>query len=141
MAKKKRAARRAKPVRKVDPDQLPAAELEVLAVLWNTGGTTAGEIRDQLSAYRPMAHGSVLTLLQRLSAKGLVTREKSKQGKAYFFKPTVGRDMGHKRLVNRMTERVFGGDPVSLIGAVVSSQIKSAEQVRQVKKLLDGSRR
>ena len=64
-AQRKSASRRA-------PQELPEAELEVLACLWNAGTLTAAEIREQLSSYRPMAHGSVLTLLNRLSEKNLV---------------------------------------------------------------------
>jgi len=63
------------------PD-LPDAELEVLACVQRQGKATAREIRELMHAYRPMAHASVLTLLTRLEAKDLVSREKGPFGKS-----------------------------------------------------------
>lgn len=141
MSKKTRSGRKTRSARTVGPEQLPDAELEVLSSLWNLGGGTAAQVRELMSEFRPMAHGSVLTLLKRLSDKGLVTREKSGQGKAYKYKATVSRDVGYRRLASRLTQRVFGGDAVALIASMLEGSSTSPEDVRKIKKLLDSQKR
>ena len=59
--------------------KLPDAELDLLAALCRAGEATARELRDTLAPYRPMAHGSVLTLLGRLEAKQLVDKRKGEE--------------------------------------------------------------
>ena len=69
------------------PD-LPEAEMEMLACLQRKGEATARELREALRPFRPLAHPSVVTLLQRLEAKGLVSRDKGNVGKAFVYQPT-----------------------------------------------------
>ena len=70
--------------------KIPEAELDVLACLQRSGEATAREIGAALRGYRPMAHGSVVTLLKRLEAKSLVTKRKADAGKAFVYRPTRG---------------------------------------------------
>ena len=66
------------------PDKLPAAELDVIAFLWRHEPATVSEIRKGVAAFRPMAHGSVITLLKRLEEKKLVAIT-GKRGKAFVY--------------------------------------------------------
>ena len=54
----------------MDENQLPDAELEVLACLWKHGQLTARSIREEMVGYRPMTHAAVSTLLKRLGLAG-----------------------------------------------------------------------
>jgi predicted transcriptional regulator len=119
------------------PEQLPEAELEVLACLLRQGPATAAQIRQSLASFRPLTHGSVLTLLKRLSERGLVTREKSGQGKAFAYRPTRRSSPSFRKVLKRLMERVFGGDPVALVAALLESSPPNPEEVLQIRKMLD----
>ncbi len=134
--------RRAKSGPKPGQEQrLPDAELEVLAHLWRDGTATAREIREALDHYRPMAHGSVATLLGRLRAKGLVARRKGPVGKAFVYKPTRRPGPGYRRVVGEMLQRVFGGNSVALVTSLFETQPPTPDELEELQRLLDQLRR
>jgi BlaI family transcriptional regulator, penicillinase repressor len=114
---------------------LPAAELEVLACLWQEGEATARRIREMMKRYRPMAHGSVVTLLMRLESKGLVSKEKGPVGKAFVFKSVRRPDATYRILLRDMLIRVFGGDMVKMATAMIEAQPPTMEEVRELQTL------
>src|SRR5262245_11976902 len=73
-------------------EELPNAEREVLACVCRLGSATVRQVREAIVTYRPMTHASVFTLLGRLQAKGLVTRQKGSRGKAFVYKPAAHPD-------------------------------------------------
>src|SRR5260370_28721035 len=84
-------------------------ELDVLKVLWEQGAGTVREINALLRRQgRRWAYTTVLTLLQRLEAKGFVTSDKSSV--AHVFRPAVSRDkllrQRLKDLANQLCEGV-----------------------------------
>ena len=121
-----------------DPSpEIPEAELEVLACLWNAEPLTAGEIREQLQAYRPMAHGSVLTLLNRLSEKNLVLREKSGKGKSFAYRPVQRPAPIYRRILGKLRQRIFGGSSVAMVASLLESQTTTLEELNELKALLE----
>jgi predicted transcriptional regulator len=119
------------------PEPLPDAELEVMACLWRLQRATAAEIRQCLSAHRPMEHGSVLTLLGRLSAKNLVRREKGDRGKAFVYSATRGPSRTYRQLLESLVERIFGGDRVAVLASLLDVGKPSREELEAMKALLD----
>ena len=129
MSKEKKASR---------PDQnLPPAELEILACLWQRDEATARQLRDALHRYRPMAHGSVLSLLGRLENKGLVARRKGPVGKAFVYSPTRSPGPTYRRLVKDLAQRVFGGNGVALVVSLFESKPPDADELDELQRLLD----
>lgn len=124
---------------RVPVEELPESELEVLAALWNGGPQTAAELRAALDPFRPMAHGSVLTLLKRLEEKGLVERSKSGQGKAYLYHARADRTSGHRRLMRRVTQRIFGGNLATVVASLLSSRTPTPEELAEIRRMLDAA--
>jgi predicted transcriptional regulator len=63
-----------------------ALEAEVLAVLWAAGTPlNPGQVRERLAARQQgeLSYSTVVTILSRLHAKGLLARERSGRGFAY----------------------------------------------------------
>jgi len=118
-------------------DQLPRAELEVLGCLWQKEEATAAQIRDHLADYRPMAHGSVLTLLKRLARKNLVVRRKGPQGKAFLYRATRRPDAIWRRILQELADRVFGGDRVAMIASLLDTRSPSEEELDEMRRLLE----
>src|SRR5688572_16823401 len=108
---------------------IPAAERDVLACLHQHGEATARELRESLEGYRPMAHGSVVTLLKRLEAKGLVAKERGPVGKAFVYRACQQRRTTFRGIVKQLVNRVFHGDSVALMASVFDTKPPTAEEV------------
>ncbi len=121
--------------------RLPGAELEVLACLWRHGEATARKVRETMHGYRPMAHGSVATLLGRLQEKGLVAREKGPVGKAYIYKPTRRAGAGYRRVIRDVLQRIFGGSSVALVTSLFETQPPTQKELEELQALLDHLRK
>lgn len=103
-------------------------ELDVMAVLWETGSATVAEVRDKLPA--DLAYTTVLTILRNLEAKGVVRHEG--EGKAHRYFPLVARKTAGRSAVARLIDKMFGGDPSMLVSHLVSDQRLSAAELRKL---------
>ncbi len=117
-------------------DHLPNAELDVLACLWREGPATARHVREMLKRHRPMAHGSVVTLLVRLEQKGLVVKEKGDHGKAFLFRAARRPEAAYRRLCRDLLQRVFGGDLVQMTRSLLEAQPPTRNQAAELAALL-----
>lgn len=117
--------------------RLPDAELEVLACLWREGAATARQVREAIADHRPMAHGSAVTLLGRLMAKGLVSREKGPVGKAFVYRPTGPPQPTYRRVVRDTADRVFGGSTFALVHSLFETRPPDPTELDQLQELLD----
>lgn len=115
---------------------LPPAERDVLACLHRHQRATARLIRETLSDFRPMAHGSVVTLLRRLEAKGLVTRSKG-EGSAFVYRAKQQPRVTFQGEIRRMVERLFHGDGVALVATLFETNPPNAEEVERLQRMLD----
>lgn len=124
----------------MDENQIPDAELEVLACLWKHGQLTARSIRERMADYRPMTHAAVSTLLKRLQDKGMVAREKGPVGKAFLYRAQGNPRKTYRRIVGDLIERIFSGSGTALISTLLEAHPLSAEEIDELQKLLDDYR-
>ena len=117
--------------------QPPDAELDVLACLWRRRRATARQVREALHSYRPMAHGSVVTLLNRLEARGLVARRKGPVGKAFVYRPTRSTRPAYRRIVRNIIKRLFGGDNLEMVSALLNAKVPTSDELDQLQQMLD----
>jgi predicted transcriptional regulator len=120
---------------------LPPAEMEVLACLDRLGPATAAQIREALQAYRPMAHGSVVTLLKRLEAKKLVTHRKGSVGKAFLYSARREPKGTFRGVVRNLVQRVFHDDPAALVASLFETKPPSAQELDRIEKMVQELRR
>ena len=77
-------------------DELPPAlhelEAKVMEELWSLGEAPVRDVLDGLNAHgdRPLAYTTVMTILQRLDRKGVVTRRR--HGKMHIYAPVWTRE-------------------------------------------------
>lgn len=120
---------------------LPDAELDVIGYLWRHGSATARQIREGIESIRPMAHGSVLTLLKRLEIKRLVEHKKSDQGKAFIYRALRSSGPTHRQLVRKLADRVFAGSSTALVASLFESRKPTSAEIEQLQHLLDQLRK
>ncbi len=121
----------------VPSEQPPDAELDVLAHLWRCQQATAREVREALNSYRPMAHGSVATLLKRLEARGLVTKSKGQVGKAFVYRPTRSARPVYRRIIRNMTDRIFGGNSLEIVSTLFDAKLPTQDELERLQEMLD----
>lgn len=120
---------------------VPAAELDVLAVLRNNGALTAREAREKLQEYRPMTHGAVATLLKRLEQKGLVASRKGGGGKSFLYEAVRQAEEPIRNWLGSTLKRVFQGDQVAFVASLFETRPPTSLEVEQLQAMLDELRR
>lgn len=117
--------------------KIPDAEADVLAVLFDSDEATARTVRELLVKKRPMAHGTVVTLLRRLEDRGLVSRRKADTGKAFVYRPTKAHARTFGPAVSSLMERAFGGKPAALVASLFESRAPSTEEIDELEALVE----
>jgi predicted transcriptional regulator len=111
-------------------------ELEVLKALWQAGAGTVRDVDQVLRRRgRRWAYTTVLTLLQRLQAKGYVVSDKG--GPAHVFRPAVSRDKLLRQRLRDLADQLCEGTAAPLVLALVEGHRFSADDLAQFRRLLD----
>jgi predicted transcriptional regulator len=108
-------------------------ELDIMAVLWDRGPSTAAEVRRALTD--DLAHTTVVTMLRILETKGYVSH--TAEGRAHRFTPTVGRAAAGASALRRLVDRLFSGSEERVIAQLVQGESLDRERLRRLRGLLD----
>ena len=112
------------------------AELDVLQVLWERGPQTIREVAAILDRRNQDAYyATVKKLLERLDAKGFVSREP--RGIAYLYKPVVGRDELVGRRLREVSETLCDGSVTPLLTQLARHERLSKKQQEALMALID----
>jgi predicted transcriptional regulator len=87
-----------------------------MKVLWERPGTVA-QVRESLP--RPLAYTTVMTVLERMIAKGVVARRK--KGRSYVYSPVLDLESARSQAVQHLLTNLFGGDADTLMRYVTTS--------------------
>lgn len=110
----------------MDEVSLGSRELDVMALLWEHGSGTVGEIQERLDA--DLAYTTVLTILRKLETKGLLRREP--EGRAHRYFPKVKQRAAQKSALHRILAGFFGGSPEALVAHLVDDHDLDPEELR-----------
>jgi predicted transcriptional regulator len=97
---------------------LAPLELECLSALWPMGEGTVRDIHRQLGVLRPRAYTTVLTILDRLAQKGIVTRHKV--GRAYMYRANLSAEEARIKAVEKIVAGFFEGSTEALAAHLAS---------------------
>ncbi len=115
-------------------------ELRVLRRLWALGNV--GSVRQILEGWTDTpvpGYTTVLKVLQIMEPKGLVTHRKA--GRAYRYVARLrSEDLSRSRL-RELVKGFFQGDGVRLVNALVDEMDLSAQEIREVRRMLDAKAR
>ena len=110
------------------------AEWDVMEIVWNFGTATAAQVIDAL-AHREWNHRTVRTMLSRLVAKGILRREG--RGQTSVYRPAITRERCVRQASRSFLQKIFGGDAASLLVHFVRDARIGADEIEQLKRLLD----
>jgi len=109
-------------------------ELDVMSVLWDLDSATVAEVREQLAD--ELAYTTVLTVLRTLEQKGYVGH--TGEGRAHRYRPLVKREAAGRSALRRLVDKVFDGSSEMLLTQLVSDKNLSDEELRRLRRLLQG---
>jgi predicted transcriptional regulator len=105
-----------------------------MQVLWKDGPGTVQAVQQGLPG-DPLAYTTVQTMLNILQRKGKVKRKLL--GKAYEYRPVLGRDKALREAASDILDRMFGGSVEALLMSLVKSNQLDADKLAKVQKLIE----
>ena len=115
--------------------EIPPAELEVLGALWRMGTATVRQVLEDLEERgRRLAYTTVLTLLGRLEARGVVQSRKA--GQARIYRPRVSRDRVLSDRLGSLVRELGEGRATPLILHLVKAHKLSENDIEELRGIL-----
>lgn len=114
--------RRPRPPREIPPP----LELECLKALWVLGEGNVKAVQQHLEKHRRLAYTTVMTLLERLTRKGVVSRRKV--GRAFLYTPLVEQDTMRRKAIEELAGTLFDGSETLLLRYLTHNRSESAAQ-------------
>jgi BlaI family penicillinase repressor len=114
-------------------------ELEVLRILWDRGPSTVRQVLEVVNRKRKRHYTSVMSLLNTMAEKGLVTSEAA--GRAFVYRARVGREKTLGRLVKDLLGRAFEGSAGALVLQVLDQCSPSPEEMDQIAEAIERYRK
>lgn len=108
-------------------------ELEVLRILWDRGPSTVREVLEVLP--RELAYTSVMSLLNVMTDKKLVTRKA--EGRAFRYTAKQQAEQTEGSILGSVLNRVFDGSASALVARLLEQSQPSADELDQIRKLIE----
>jgi len=110
-------------------------ELQVLSVLWDAGPSTVREVRKALPDGKTRAYTTVLSVLQVMEKKGLVTHKP--RGRAHVYHATVTRGEALHPMLRGLVDNVFGGSASAAVQHLLQGSDVGEADLSEIRELLD----
>ena len=119
------------------PD-ISESEWFVMEALWESSPQTASELTKTLRPTMNWEENTVRTLLTRLLDKGALKTDENASGTRTYL-PAVKRESCVRAEGESFMQRIFGGAAKPLLVHFAQNSKLTAEEVRELKKILDQS--
>jgi BlaI family transcriptional regulator, penicillinase repressor len=119
-----------------EPPALPSdAQVEVLNIIWDRGDATVGEVWQTVSAQRPVARNTVLTLMARLEEKGWLRRHE--EDNVLRYSAVVPKQTALRQIARRLVDTAFGGSAEGLIMTLLGDGDLSEGEAERIRAMLE----
>lgn len=109
-------------------------ELTILRILWDNGPSTVRAVNDAMNKTKATGYTTTLKLMQIMTEKGLLIRDKSQF--KHVYKPAISEEKTQKQLVGDLLERAFSGSAEKLVMRALSAKKVSAKELAEIRKML-----
>ena len=121
------------PRRRQPPIALPtAAELDILAVLWNLAAATVREVHEELG--NGNGYTTTLKQMQLMTEKGLLIR--SERFGSHVYEAALPKEQTQRQIAGDLMKRAFGGSAKSLVMGALSAQPASHRELAEIRRML-----
>lgn len=111
------------------------AELQVLKIIWERGPSTVREVMLALNESRPRAYTSVMSLLNVMTDKRLLTRKP--QGRAFVYQARAARDKTLAGMVQDFVGRAFEGSAQALVAQLLDQTRPSRAELDEIRRTIE----
>lgn len=119
----------------VNMKELSAAEWHVMESLWKESPKVGSQVVADLKDSVGWSRSTTLTMLKRMTNKGLIACEDGVSMKVY--RPLLEREEAAQRETESFLERVYHGSLSMLLNHFVEKQSLSQEEISQLRQILD----
>lgn len=112
-------------------------ELEALKVLWRRGEATVREIHQEMGAGgEELAYTTVLSLVQTMAKKGLITRDSTGRGKTHTYVAQAQPDKTMRNLAGNFLDKVFDGAVGQYLVSALESRRPTAKELDELERMI-----
>lgn len=108
------------------------AELEILRVLWERGPSTVREVLEPLNSLRKRAYTSVMSLMNVMEEKGLLSR--APRGRAFVYSAKATRRKTRSQMLKDVLNRVFDGSANLMVAHLLEQAKPSEEELEEIRR-------
>ena len=125
------------------PNRLPTSrELEALKVLWEQGQATVRDIYVGMrSEEQDLAYTTVLSLVQTMEKKGLVSRKSEGRGKTHVYSAKIRSQPTLRKLAGQFVDRVFDGMVSQYVVSALESKQPSDRELDELERMITEAKR
>jgi BlaI family transcriptional regulator, penicillinase repressor len=109
-------------------------EKPIMEALWLRGESSVRDILEELNNSQGQTYSTLITVMNRLSNKGLL--EKKKVGKAFFYKPTYTKaellDIVSKKVIQGISELSLQATILNFVDYVSTKDSKHLDQLSEL---------
>ena len=113
-------------------------ELEILQILWEHQPTTVRFVHDQIAAQRQVSYTTILTFLQRMTEKKMVTR--TKKGKTHYYSAVPQQDEVQKTLFQKLLHTAYKGSAMKMVMHALGQQKVTTEELEELQQWLEAKK-
>ena len=118
------------------PDKrLTPLETLIMNVLWDESPAAVKQVQERLTAVKPMAYNTVLTIMRILRDKGFVVSER--EGRSDLYRPVVTREDMGRRSLGEVIDSFFSGSAEALVSQLLDGQSLTDEELTAIRAELD----
>ena len=115
--------------------ELSVAEWNIMESLWEDSPKVGSRVVSDMAIRTGWSRSTTLTMLKRMTQKGLIACEESGQIKAYVS--LVDREEAVKKETESFLNRVYHGSVSMMLNGFVEKQRLSREDIRELREILE----
>lgn len=111
-------------------------EHQIMDIVWNQKKATVYSVVEELCHEKKLAYTTIMTVMTRLTKKGVLAREK--KGKTFYYSPLLGKEKFiHSLVKNTMARLIDSFGEEALVAFVDETQTLNAEHKQKLLSKLD----
>lgn len=110
---------------------LGETEMEVLQHVWALGEATVADVLDRITAQRPVAYTTVMTVMKKLATKGFL--DFAADGQTYVYSPARPPEEVRQQILQDLLDKVFRGSPAALVQTLVGNEALDPDELERIR--------